>query len=73
MIEFIQNEYEFNIIFIDYNYTTIFQNFLLENDKIIKLKMEDIYSKETNKREIKINDNFLILKKIGEYENQTVK
>ena len=29
--------------------------------------MEDIYSKETNKREIKINKNFLFVKIIGEY------
>ena len=48
----------------------IFQNLLsFPNEENVKLKIENIFSKEANKKEIKINKNFVILKIKSEYEN----
>ena len=39
------------------------------NEENVKFKIENIFSKEANKKEIKINKNFVILKIKSEYEN----
>ena len=39
------------------------------NEENVKLKIENIFSKEANKKEIKINKNFVILKIKSENEN----
>ena len=39
------------------------------NEENVKFKIENIFSKEANKKAIKINKNFVILKINSEYEN----
>ena len=39
------------------------------NEENVKFKIENIFSKEANKKEIKINKKFVILKIKSEYEN----
>jgi len=75
-INLILMQYKVKVILITSNNITIFQNFLsLDNDiddrdNVYKnLKIEEIYLKEANKQNIIMNNNFLVLKIEGEYNN----
>lgn len=70
LIKFIESEYKVKIFFIKCKDITIYQNIIsFQNEENAKLKIEDIFSKEAIKKDIKVNNNFLILKISSEYEN----
>ena len=70
LIKYIETEYKVKIFFIKSKDITIYQNIVsFTNEENAKLKIEDIFSKEAIKKDIKVNNNFLILKISSEYEN----
>ena len=70
LIKFIESEYKVKIFFIKCKDITIYQNIVsFQNEENSKLKIEDIFLKEAIKKDIKVNNNFLILKISSEYEN----
>ena len=69
LIEYIENEYNINIIDVLSNGITIFKNLISANNGNKNMKIEDIYFKVKNQEGIKNNKNFLSLKINGEYEH----
>ena len=67
LINYIKIHYNVDVIIITSNNITISQNFLSFKNENNNMKIEEIYFKEANKINIKINKNYLILKINGEF------
>ena len=65
-IDYIKKEYDVDIIFITSNGLSIIQTLLPSNTDKYQMKIEQIYIKEAGKKNIPVNDRFLILEINGE-------
>ena len=65
-IDYIKKEFDIDIIFITSNGLIIIQTFLPSNTNDYNMKIEQIYKKEAEKKNLPVNDRFLILEINGE-------
>ena len=67
LIDYIKKEYNVDVILLTSNGITIGETFLSSNDDVKRLTIEEIYKIEAEKRNIQMNNNFLVLQINGFY------